>query len=295
MSNNGNDKNFFRRDEKMAKRKNDWTEKKIEKYIKEGRGQGELNNYKPWLTIQNVSSIGNSSRLKGWKTNRRHELLSDLERNYFFIMEWKEEVIDIREQFPLNRELTYKIAEEKGIRHPICTRKESLIVLTTDFFLTVRKGKEIKYIARTIKPSSELEDERIIEKFEIEREYWERKGIDWGVVTEKDIPLKMAHNISWIHKHYYLEGIEDKNFVEVFFSYLKKFQNVDQVLIEFFNKFEGEYNLEQGSSINYFKHLIARKLIYVDMNTQKLNMRSLSMGELTFSERGDENFDYAIS
>ncbi|MGD6869411.1 TnsA endonuclease C-terminal domain-containing protein [Bacillus cereus] len=73
------------------------------------------------------------------------------------------------------------------------------------------------------------------------------------------------------------------------------YQNVDQVLIEFFNKFEGEYNLEQGSSINYFKHLIARKLIYVDMNTQKLNMRSLSMGELTFSERGDENFDYAIS
>ena len=201
--------------------------------------------------------------------------MSDLERNYFFIMEWKEEVIDIREQFPLNRELTYKIAEEKGIHHPICTRKESLIVLTTDFFLTVRKGKEIKYIARTIKPSSELEDERIIEKFEIEREYWERKGSDWGVVTEKDIPLEMAHNISWIHKHYSLEGIEDQNFVKVFFSYLKQFQNVDQTLIE----------LEQGSSINYFKHLLARKLIYGDMSKQKLNMRSLSMGELTFSER----------
>ncbi|PEB48794.1 hypothetical protein CON65_25420 [Bacillus pseudomycoides] len=115
----------------MAKRKNDWTEKKIEKYIKEGRGQGELNNYKPLLTIQNVSSTGNSSRLKGWKTNRRHELLSDLERKYFFIMEWVEEIIDIREQFPLNRELTYKVAEEKGIRHPICTRTETLIVLTT--------------------------------------------------------------------------------------------------------------------------------------------------------------------
>lgn len=103
----------------MPKRKNDWTEKKIEKYIKEGRGQGELNNYKPWLTIQNLSSTGNSSGLMGWKTNRRHEFLSDLERDYFFILEWTEEVIDIREQFPLNRELTYKITEEKGIHHPI--------------------------------------------------------------------------------------------------------------------------------------------------------------------------------
>ncbi|HDR4458244.1 TPA: heteromeric transposase endonuclease subunit TnsA [Bacillus cereus] len=279
----------------MAKRKNDWTEKKIEKYIKEGRGQGELNNYKPWLTIQNVSSTGNSSRLMGWKTNRRHEFLSDLERDYFFILEWIEEVIDIREQFPLNRELTYKIAGEKGIHHPICKGTETLIVLTTDFFLTVRDGKEIKYIARTIKPSSELENERVIEKFEIEREYWERKGIDWGVVTEKDFPDITCQNISWIHKHYYLEEIEDETFVKFFFSYLMTFQNVDKSLIESCNEFEEQYNLEQGASINYFKHLLARKLIFVDINTQKLNMRGLSISELAFSERGDENFDYAIS
>lgn len=53
-------------------------------------------------------------------------------------------------------------------------------MLTTDFSYSSR-GNEIKYLARTIKPSSELENERIIEKFEIEREYWERKGIDWGL------------------------------------------------------------------------------------------------------------------
>ena len=49
-------------------------------------------------------------------------------------------------------------------------------MLTTDFSYSSR-GNEIKYLARTIKPSSELENERIIEKFEIEREYWERKGL----------------------------------------------------------------------------------------------------------------------
>lgn len=48
----------------MGKRVYEWTEKKIEKYIKEGRGEGELSNYKPWLTIQNVSSSGNNNRLK---------------------------------------------------------------------------------------------------------------------------------------------------------------------------------------------------------------------------------------
>ncbi|TFJ92377.1 hypothetical protein [Lentibacillus salicampi] len=35
----------------MAKRKNPWTEDKIARYYKEGRGSGELAHYKPWLTV----------------------------------------------------------------------------------------------------------------------------------------------------------------------------------------------------------------------------------------------------
>ncbi len=39
-------------------------EKRIEKYIREGRGHGEGGDYKPWLTIQNLSSNGNETRLR---------------------------------------------------------------------------------------------------------------------------------------------------------------------------------------------------------------------------------------
>ncbi len=77
--------------------------KRIEKYIREGRGHGEGGDYKPWLTIQNLSSNGNETRPKGWKTKRQHEFLSNLERDYFFILEWADNIIDIREQFPLDR------------------------------------------------------------------------------------------------------------------------------------------------------------------------------------------------
>ena len=41
----------------------------------------------PWLKIQDVSSLGRSTRLKGIKTGRQHEYLSDLERNYFYLTE----------------------------------------------------------------------------------------------------------------------------------------------------------------------------------------------------------------
>lgn len=73
----------------------------IEKLIKEGRGQGHGSDYKPWINIQDVPSLGRVSRIKGIKTNRQHEFLSDLERNFFYLLEYSNNVVDIREQFPL--------------------------------------------------------------------------------------------------------------------------------------------------------------------------------------------------
>ena len=45
----------------MSKRKRT---PEIEKWIKEGRGSGIGINYKTWLKIQDVSSLGRSTRLK---------------------------------------------------------------------------------------------------------------------------------------------------------------------------------------------------------------------------------------
>ncbi|HDR4738392.1 TPA: transposase [Bacillus cereus] len=68
----------------MSKRKRT---PEIEKWIKEGRGSGIGINYKTWLKIQDVSSLGRSTRLKEIKTSRQHEFLSDLERKYFYLNE----------------------------------------------------------------------------------------------------------------------------------------------------------------------------------------------------------------
>jgi hypothetical protein len=117
----------------MAKRSQVWTEEKIKKYQKEGRGQGEGKNYLPWLSIQNVPSNGRVHRIMGSKSNRIHHLLSDLERDYFYLLEWAEGVLDIREQYPLNREVTLSIADELQIRHPKDNVTQTPIVMTTDF------------------------------------------------------------------------------------------------------------------------------------------------------------------
>lgn len=56
----------------MAKRKRNIN---IEKMIREGRGQGRGPEYKPWIRIQDVPSLGRATRLKGIKTKRQHEFL----------------------------------------------------------------------------------------------------------------------------------------------------------------------------------------------------------------------------
>jgi hypothetical protein len=56
--------------------------------------------YQPFIVIQDVPSLGRSSRPCGIKTGWQDDFLSYLERNYFMILEFLEDVVDIREQFP---------------------------------------------------------------------------------------------------------------------------------------------------------------------------------------------------
>lgn len=102
----------------MAKRRYDFDEKKLERFMKEGRGQGHGESYRPWLTIQDVSSSGRSSRIHCRKTGREHHFLSDIKTALFLLLDWSDSVTDIREQFPLDREETRRIAADMGVRHP---------------------------------------------------------------------------------------------------------------------------------------------------------------------------------
>lgn len=97
------------------------------------------------------------------------------------------------------------IAEKLGVKHPEDPKTGTPIVMTTDFLITY-KDKEY---ARTVKPAAELENDRMIAKFEIERIYWETHHIDWGIITERDLPNILIRNIEWIHKEFYNEDVTE--------------------------------------------------------------------------------------
>ncbi|UPM54532.1 TnsA endonuclease N-terminal domain-containing protein [Gottfriedia acidiceleris] len=254
----------------MAKHKNSWTEERIKKKIKEGKGTGEGINYKPWLTIQDFPSKGLVTRTVGWKTNRIHHFFSKLERDYFYLCEWDEKIIDIREQFPLHREDTLKIASDKNIKHPLCPINQIPIVMTTDFILTVNTSKGIKTFARTIKPSKELDNNRIIEKFEIERFYWKQRGVDWGIVTEKEISKQLVTNIEWVYSAFFLyEELSSSSYQSLLSELKILIQNDQKTLIEIFTNMDIDWSLERGTALYLFKHLIANQEIIINMEQPK--------------------------
>lgn len=245
--------------------------------LKEGRGTGMGIYYKPWIKIHEFGTNGRSHRLTGWKQQRAHQLLSDLELYYFLLMQWEDFVVDIREQYPLlPLEQTILISKDLGILHQPKNSKEK-VVLTTDFLLTVNIGKVTKSIARTIKPDSHLNKPRTVEKFMIEQEFWRLKGIDWGVVTDAEIPKTMAKNIYSIYNDYFWadeSDYDENDIARLVYDFknalVKNSLDVMKTCIDF----EQRYLWSEHSGLRFFKFLLAKKYVRANFN-EKFNFDSM--------------------
>lgn len=255
----------------MTKRNLDWTREKYNRFIKEGRGKGEGSEYKSWLTIQDMPSRGRVTRI--FDAGRIYHFFTDNELRYFYCLIWQDSVIDVREHYPLldlNRVLNldgdslYEKYKDDGDNAPY--------VLTTSFLITVKNtdGK-IDYHARSVKSSLELDKKNIIEMYEIQRRYYEAKKIDWGIVTQKDIPVIRAKNISWVYSS--LEINNDERFNENERDYLcalliQRLNESSKVIREVTTAFDIEINYESGTGLLFFKYLIATKQLLINMDKE---------------------------
>ncbi len=253
----------------MAKRKRSITQKVKDRRKKEGRGLGTGKGYKPELRIQDVSSIGLATRVRGWTTDRIHHLMSKLELMVFFTLDWPTTVTDIREQFPLDIEETLAIANELGIRHPRDPKTKETVVMTTDFVVNERNGIREDIRAYTVKYANKLASRRVMEKFEIERVYWVRRNVAWHIVTERDIPLELVSNVQWIHSHRDLSSLAplSQSTVDEVEAYLApRWFSEPAPLRSLTDECDRFLSLPSGTSLAVVRHLIANRRLEVEMN-----------------------------
>lgn len=179
------------------------TQEAIDKRIASGDGQGVREDYVPWIKIRAFPSRGTSHIVPGVKVHRAHHLLSNAEYHYHVILEHDRSIIDIREQFPLLPVAeTHAIASSLNVRQPVYPGTNVPLVLTTDFLITQQDetGKErlvarsLKY-AQEIEKASKFEQDRLLEKLEIERIYWARRNVEWKLVLYERLSQNKIRNL----------------------------------------------------------------------------------------------------
>ncbi|MCX2827251.1 TnsA endonuclease N-terminal domain-containing protein [Bacillus pseudomycoides] len=194
--------------------------------------------------------------------------LSRLEYNYFLLLDYSKHVIDIREQYPLlDLELAMEIAKEKKIKYPTDSRSSTPYIMSTDFIITINENNCEKIIARTVKSSNELEKKRVQEKFEIERCYWEQKNIDWGIITERDVPLPFVNNLKRIRNANIVMSCpmltkEMIHLLEKFVVYLNESTVYLEKSLEVFTR---ENLLKNGTALTFFNFLVFHHVIKINL------------------------------
>lgn len=274
----------------MAGRPIKWTEKKISEMVENGFGRGVGFEYVPWIYVKHLSSRGTSRRVPSQKTGRTHQFLSNVEFDLFLLLEWSREFIDIREQYPLDRDLTQDVARTLGIQHPYYPNTHVPTVMTVDFLCTRATNGADDFVAFNAKRQEEAEDETSLMKLEIQRASLELLGIPHHLVYHNDLPAQKVRNIEKIRDSVLKEGEEEpwqgywtsmSNQMSQMFSGVRN----DLTLVEFCTKFDSDNSQPPSTGLRAARLLMLEHILVPDLSMSDLEEAPLSTFSLAGSSR----------
>lgn len=229
----------------------------------------EKEDYKPFFKVTTFSSKGRSSRMYSHRTKRIHVFLSKLARSVFLYFEFCEDVIDIREYYPL-LDVKESIDNIENLRFDLFSNDKKDYTLTTTFLVTFKYEDKLVYKAFSIKQVSSFKRKRTLEKLEIERRYWESKNIEWKIITDKEINQVVVGNIE-MFREVFKSGVDiswiTKRDVN---SIREQLINKNLTLAEAFKDFRKGENY----AMLVFKYLVVNHEIKINLKN-KINMNTV--------------------
>ena len=195
----------------------------IKTKLKQKRGQGHGRDYKPWIRSDEMPGHESTFRTPiDWKHGRTMQLLSSGEMDLYYILRWRDDVIDIREQFPLLPiESTIEIAKIHGRRHP--RDKNGYVVLTSDMLVDYADGHQEVYSVKYSKKDL-LDEKNQMKNIWLEKQFWQSQENppDYRIVFEKELNTVLAQNICRIVYYWQPESVTDKVSLFYFLAAHKK-------------------------------------------------------------------------
>ena len=261
-----------------------WTEDLIAQRVKDGRGQGEGENYSPWLFVQEFSSKGTQTRIPSVKLKRTIHTFSYLERWLFLYTEFQQNFFDFQEQFPMERAVTLGVAKTLGIRHSRYPVTQVPVVMTMDAVVTTKgatgpdgKAVGLSVAAWDVKPARQLLKPRVVAKLSLHKAYCAHRGIPHYIFTENSISRDVIRNIDWIRMSLPKDG--ELVVVPGLFTW-RPDQMLEELatrrsnprstpsITDFCAQYDVANKLERGTGIRILKQLLWDHRVQVNMNAK---------------------------
>ncbi len=186
-----------------------------------------------------------------------------------------------------------EISERVGIKHP--AYKGVFQVMTTDLLIDLEQEGIITTHAVAVKYAKDLENKRVIEKLELERNFWESQGFSWFIFTEQEVPKTLIQNIKWLIPHLYNFELDQQNQQLVFSEIWKALQTYPEAKIaHVMSLLDENKGVKRGTYLLYLRHLLAQQAFYWNMSN--INHRSLRSNQIQASEhwlKGKTAYVYA--
>ena len=207
---------------------------------KEKRGTGDGRDYKPFIKTREINSLGTCSNFVDWKTGRQMEFLSQTELFVYMQLRWQDDVLDIKEQYPLdwqklNSLITELNAELSQAHLPTINKYYSEESCPTTDMLVLHSNN--MHTAVSVKYDKHRLSKKEIESLWLEKRYWNNMGCEFCLLDRSDVNEILVKNLRLVTEYYNPDRIYDED--------------------------------------SLLKHLIATKQIYVPLDKEIINMQHI--------------------
>nr|WP_285887121.1 TnsA endonuclease N-terminal domain-containing protein [Hydrogenophaga intermedia] len=187
--------------------------------IRRRRGVGCGPHYVPWLKVRDVPSRGTSLVSRGVSSGRSHHLLSELEAIYFYLLERRAGIAEIREQWPiLDMDRTLELCARFGVRPRM--RNGCPEPFTIDFLVTERVDGRLTYRAASVKSPDDARDPETRLRLAVEHAWCQDRGIPWTLVDTQRFDKTMLETLrfirGWFRHKYAPDAALEERFVAQF-------------------------------------------------------------------------------